>query len=371
MRLAPGQSQNRLSVEARPLHGCRSLRWRCGLRLGAQPPEPPAGGRPPPDPPICVKRPGGRPPGPPVATRRSQLNPNLAIALCLAFTLIVLAGCRREAPPSPDLASNLADLGTFAPPMRVVSLAPNVTELVFALGAGDRLVGVTRFCDWPPEALPIAKVGGFIDPSIETIVGLAPDLVVAMTNSGSKDAVAALERYGIRTLWLRIDDLEGTRQSFAILGQALGVESRAKSALAAFDAAIAAETARIPAGRPKPRTLITLDHRPLVVAGPGTFVDDLVRLAGGVNAAGGAKVSYPQWSAEALLEEKPEVIVDAWMGSADDDAVDRWRQMTTIPAVRDGRLYRWRDPRILRPGPRLPGALHALVDLLWGTPSER
>ena len=228
----------------------------------------------------------------------------------LAVILLLLGGCRRDASPPPGRASNLADLGTFAPPKRVVSLAPNVTELVYALGAGDRLVGVTRFCDWPPEAAKVKKVGGFIDPSIETIVGLAPDLVIAMTNSGSKDAVAALERYGIRTLWLRVDDLEGTRRSFEILGKALGVEDRAKAELAAFDAAIARETARIPKGRAAPRTLVTLDHRPLVVAGPGTFVDDLLRLAGAVNAAGGAAVAYPQWSAEALLAEKPDVIVE-------------------------------------------------------------
>ncbi len=290
--------------------------------------------------------------------------------------LPMAVSCRKPAPPSdattaPGAPHNLAALGQFPAPSRVVSLAPALTELVYALGAGDRLVGVTRFCDFPAEARALPKIGGFLDPSVEAILAARPELVLVATNSGTEAIVRRLEAEGLRVLWLRLDGLNDVRTGLEVVAEALGRPEVGRTLRTALDRRIASVTARIPHGARRPRTLVVVGHRPLIVAGPGTWLDELVTLAGGQNAAADANRPYPQWSAEVLLERRPEVILDVSMGGETDLAraeLDRWRALTAIPAVRDHRIHSVPDDRLLRPGPRVADALELLVRLLGPTP---
>lgn len=287
-----------------------------------------------------------------------------SIRLVLVASL-ALAACKRapEAPDTYALASNAALLPPAPAPSRVVSLAPNLTEYLFALGAGDRVVGVTRFCDWPPEAATRPKVGGFVDLDFETVLGLSPDLVVAVKNSGNRDFVRRLEEVGVRVYWTELtteDDVFRVARELATL---LGRPTDGTALVADLHARIAALEARL-AGAPPRRVLVVYGHRPLVVAGGGSFADALIRRAGGVNAAGASRLAYPAWSMEEVVDAAPDVIIDNTMVPGSEEGGLDWARWTSIPAARDGRVYTLGASSTMRPGPRLPEALAELARLV-------
>jgi iron complex transport system substrate-binding protein len=280
------------------------------------------------------------------------------LSVCIAVALST--GCRKS--PKEVTAQDGQSVA------RIVSTAPNLTEITFALGAGEKLVGVTRYCDYPAAAQKITRVGGYLDPSVEKIVALKPDLVLLTVRASSQTLAQALARFQIPVSSLPLDTLLDVRHSFSVLGKAIGKVEEAARLTAAFDAAIKDQIARIPKGVAPPRIVVIIGHRPLIVAGKGSFIDDLLKLAGGYNLAQSSNQPYPQWSAETLLREKPEVIIDAWMGGSNKTASnvpDRWRSMTGIPAVKNGRVHRVADDRLLRPGPRLTEALASIITLLY------
>ena len=298
--------------------------------------------------------------------------------LTAALILVCLTcGCKKAPSQAeqqrPERLSNANDLTLSTGVQRIVSLAPSLTEFLFDLGVGDRVVGVTRYCNYPKAATQIDQVGGYLDPSVETILRMKPDLVIAMTNPSLKKRLHTLQKNGIQVLWLSVQTISEVRQSYNILGKALGIENKATKRLAAFDAAMATQSRRIDPESAPPKTLIVLGHRPLVVAGPGTFPSELLTKAGAQSAVPAGSQAYPRWSAETLLKHSPEVIIDAWMGDeASVIAKDRWRTMNHISAVQNNRIYRLRSDSLLRPGPRLPEAMRELIDLIHprSTPSK-
>ena len=285
------------------------------------------------------------------------LGAGLALFACRAETGDELPSHYRD-------PSNASRLTLSAPPARIVSLAPNLTELLFALGAGPRVVGVTRYCDEPAAAKTRTRVGGFVDLDFETVLSLRPDLVVAVKNSQNRDFVRRLEEAGVRVYWTALvseeDVFRVTSELAALLGRgAAGDELRSTVREALSD------VERRVAGAPGRRVLLVFGYRPLVVAGPGTFADALIRRAGGRNVAAGSLMSYPSWSVEEVVRAAPDVIIDAYMGTgAEGDAGALWSDLTSIPAVRHGRIGRLQTSAILRPGPRLPEALDAVARLI-------
>ena len=250
-------------------------------------------------------------------------------------------------------------------PSRVVSLAPAITEIIHAVGAGEALVGVTRYCDYPPEVTELPKVGGFVDPDLEAILALRPDLVVGMA-AGDPDIQGKLERAEIPYLFVRMDTFDQTYRGIRALGEALGHAEQAADLVGRMRrqvhkvSASAQERARGDA----PEVLFVLGHKPLVVAGPETFGDELITLAGGANAAAGLEGSYPKLDLERVLAMDPDVIVDAAMVPGEGSNLDFWEKRAGLEAVESGRVHAWSEAALLRPGPRLVEALRSFVRAL-------
>jgi len=244
---------------------------------------------------------------------------------------------------------------------RIVSLAPNLTEILFALDLGDRIVGVTDHCDYPTEALEKTRVGGFVNPNLEAVVGLEPDLVVATPNVGNKNTVLQLRKLGIEFLIVDPDSLEGLWTTIRVLGERAGVPERGKALAARLSGEVEAVRARL---EPLPRvsTLMVFSREPLIVAGPDTFFDELLRTAGGDNIAADAGTQFPQFSLEEVVRQGPAVIIDSAMGAG--DGWDFWKRWGSIPAVRDGRVCSPPTDVITRPGPRVAEGIRLLAACL-------
>lgn len=247
-------------------------------------------------------------------------------------------------------------------PRRLVSLAPSVTEILFALGLGDRVAGVTDFCDYPPAAKTKPRVGGYAEPSLEALVALKPDLVVASADSTKPQLVHRLESLGVPVYVVYPRTYREVAQTIRTLGRVTGA-LRAGEALAASLEDTARRTQAAVAGRPRPRVLLCVMVRPLVVAGPGTFVDDLIRLAGGVNVVPRGPSHYPTWGPEALLAHDPDVIV-VTPHPGDPDPRTAFGKWPELRAVRTRRLQTVEANWVQRPGPRLVEGLRALASAL-------
>ncbi len=244
---------------------------------------------------------------------------------------------------------------------RVVSLTPAVTETVFALGFGDRLVGVSTYCDYPPEAAKIDRVGTFVTPAVERIVAKQPDLVIAEPNIGNRNPVEALRRLGLEVLIVDPDSIAQTKATFRTIAARLGAPERGTALVAKVDAEIEAVAEALRGVSPR-TTLFVVGRRPLIVAGSGTLQDELLGLAGGTNVGRAGGDGWPHLSLEAVIAAAPEVIIDASMGSDGEDEEARafWGSFASIPAVRNGRVIVYGGGEVFRPGPRLGAALRSI-----------
>lgn len=293
---------------------------------------------------------------------RIDSRPVATLALLAAGVLGACGGGADSPSPAPA-----------APARRVVSLAPSHTELLFALGAGDAVVGVTTFCDRPPEALARPRVGDAKTVSLETVAALEPDLVV-VNAAATAEALGPL-RARVRVLPVPTDSLPELLEAVTVLGEAVGRADRARALRAEMEAALEAARRR-GAGRARTRVLLVVQREPFVVAGGGSYVDALLRALGYENAAGDLGQPWPSLSAEAVLARAPDAVVDAALGPAGragDGAAVRsfWARYPMLPAVRDGRVRALADEAALRPGPDVAGALRALEESVAPAPAGR
>jgi iron complex transport system substrate-binding protein len=233
---------------------------------------------------------------------------------------------------------------------RVVTVAPSLTETVLALGAREVLVGVSRF-DEAPEVKALPRVGGFVDPSVETIVSLTPHLVVVQKSPGNQKPVEKLASLGVPVLALSLTTVADAVEAMKTLGAVLGRAAQAKALVTALDEARATERAMAPK---TPRSvLFVYGFSPLVVAGPGSFAAELLADCGASNAVKSAAASaYPVWSREQLLAHPPEVLVDASDSSEGREAIRALVPKVTWVALENKDL--------LHPGPSLARALGPL-----------
>jgi len=251
---------------------------------------------------------------------------------------------------------------------RVVSISPSTTEAAFAIGAGEVVVGRSKYCDYPPEAARLPIVGGFADPNLEAILGLAPTLVIGARGPAGPAIEQALNAHGIATLFPETESLAQIEDLLTELGKRLHYEAGAAAAVGAIEADRKRVTAAV-AGRAKVRAVFLFDISPIYAAGPGGFPDELLREAGAINLVdkGGA---YPTLDLERLLALDPEVILD---GAADGTegpsriaalrGAPGWRDLR---AVREGRVRQVNAATVLRPGPRIGQGLIALARALHG-----
>ena len=246
-----------------------------------------------------------------------------------------------------------------APVRRLVSLAPSVTEVIYGLGAGDRLVGVCGQCDYPDAVTRLPRVGGYLAPSVEAVLGARPDLVVVVPSPGNREAVRAIERAGVRVLVVKDRTLEDLWPQIRALAAALDIADAGERLVATVSAGLESVRRRV-AGLPRQRALLVVGHSPLVVAGRGTLQDELLTLVGGVNVAADAGGAWPQVSLELVVDRAPEVILDAAMGT-EEGGRELFAALTTVPAVRDGRIVAVRDDALFRAGPRVAAAASTLA----------
>jgi iron complex transport system substrate-binding protein len=253
-------------------------------------------------------------------------------------------------------------------PSRIVSLAPSVTEILFAIGLDREIVGVTDFCNYPKAAKSRPRVGGFKGKSLEAIVALGPDLVIGTRDGNEAPLMATLDRLNIPVLSLEPATLSGVIDSVRRIGAATGRVDEAEALARDMEARLEFVRTRVQ-GRPPVRVLFVYGRDPLVLAGPETFADDMIRLSGGVNAAADARMPYPRFSMEAVLARTPEVIVEGRMGDEGGEAklaeaMNFWGRFESLPAVANGRVTLIDEDLIARPGPRLFDGLIALARVL-------
>jgi len=256
-------------------------------------------------------------------------------------------------------------------PTRIVSLAPSVTEMLFAIGAGDQLVGVTQFCNYPPEALKKPKVG-YANPNLESLVELQPDLVVGPNEFLKPDVVLKLDQLKIPLFVLAEKNIEDIFAHIQTLGRMLDRSTTANAVAMDLRQQIAQIRQRTET-LPPVRVLYLLHSQPLITVGPGSFIDQLIVLAGGVNVAAKSGTSYPRLSMETVLEDDPEVLVFP-VGESEgisDSEQQAWRQWSTMTAVKQGRLHQIPSDLLNRPGPRIARGLELLATILHpnGMPS--
>jgi iron complex transport system substrate-binding protein len=250
-------------------------------------------------------------------------------------------------------------------PKRIVCLAPSATEFVFALGAGSRVVGVSRFADHPAAVRGLPRVGGFIDPNLEKIIELRPDLVIAVTNAAVLPVLLRLSKFKIPVLAVPGNSFADTFHAGLSIAKALGKksETRAKVMLREMKRDIENLSGQAQA-RKKWKVAFVYGHQPLVLAGPGSFADTILGL---LNAENIVKIrkSYPSYSLEQVLIDAPEVILDGVPSShgASRRALD-WSKFRSIPAVKTGRVHSLDAMSIFRAGPRIVEAMRMIDRVL-------
>jgi iron complex transport system substrate-binding protein len=258
-----------------------------------------------------------------------------------------------------------------AAPQRIISLVPAVTEMLFAFGAGDQVVGVSSFERYPPEAREKTSVGALVDPDVERILALRPDLVVVYGTQS--DLIARLTRANVPLFRYAHADLSDVTDTMRLVGARVGREDEAARVIAGIEGAIEDVRRRV-AGRPRPRTALVIGREPnalrgiYVSAGFG-FMHDMLEIAGGADAFADINRQSLQVSAEMMLARAPAVIVEAhppegWTPERLAREREVWSALTAIPAVRDGRVHILTDDRVLVPGPRLAQGIRLLAQTL-------
>lgn len=251
-------------------------------------------------------------------------------------------------------------MGQCATPRRIVSLSPAMTEMLFALGLGKRVVGDTVYCDYPPAARKVAKIGD-VNTNYEKVLALRPDLIVADAVA-NRVAVARLIQLRQPVLAVRATSILGVEQSLQRIGRATGTSHQANLVVAQMERKRRA-AALLAAHDPRhPKVLLVIQANPLWTAGANTFMGDLVARAGGVNIGAGVN-GYGAFSKEVVLANMPDVVIG---DSAVQSAFRADPVFRALPAVRQGRFFSPSDPNLLtRPGPRLADGLLQLARALY------
>ena len=248
-------------------------------------------------------------------------------------------------------------------PKRIVSLAPSVTETIFALGFGHRLVGVTTYCDYPAAAKQLPKIGSFTNPSLEAIVAKRPDLVIGVTSATDPARAREIEHLGMKLRLISLDRVRDVLQSIVTIAKLLGAPQAGATLTNNIEAQIERTKDRVAPARRRP-TLLAVGLRPLVAVGGKNYLDELITLAGGANIAGGATQPWLNLPDEYIVAKAPQVIIEAGMGSDRGQPAKHWRDLQSIPAVREGRVYAYPSDKILRPGPRIGEGLEEIARMI-------
>ena len=285
----------------------------------------------------------------------------------LLFVIIALIAISAYQPikPSNNVLNN--------EPQRIISLAPSITETVYALGLGDKVVAVTDYCDYPSDVLSLAKVGGFINPNLEAIVALQPDLVILLANQTK--TVEQLQQLNIPLLTVRNTTLNDIQQAISLIGQQTQHQTQAQQLLDDIELQINTIQQHV-AELQQPRVMIAIGHsigseqiESIYIAGQHDFYNDLITLAGGQNVYQDKKIKVPSLSTEGILQLNPQVILDIFPEADDHDAkldqvLQQWQNLKYVDAVKNNRVHIIEQDYATIPGPRVFQLLKQMAQLI-------
>lgn len=284
----------------------------------------------------------------------------------IACALLLLTGCLWAGSPQAASWTDAVQRKVELPsaPQRIVSLAPGVTETLFALGLEPQIVGVTRFCDYPQQARSKPQVGDYTNPNLEAILLQRPDLVFLSADAATPALLAKMENLGLPVYVVYPNDLNATLQMLRAIGEVTGKAAAGEKLARNLTDTLTKVQAAVK-GRKRPKVLFCVMVQPLTVAGPATMVGDLIKAAGGENVVPDGTVRYPTWNYEALLVADPDlIIVSPHPGTP--NPVDLFTSWTELSAVRNRRIISVEPDQVHRPGPRLPLGLTALAEAFHG-----
>jgi iron complex transport system substrate-binding protein len=251
---------------------------------------------------------------------------------------------------------------------RIVSLSPNLTEIIFALGLGDKVVGVSSDSDWPAEANSKPKVGTFWQPNTEVIIAAKPDLVVCETFLQQNETAQVLKRAGVNVLALRVETIDELFAAIRSIGQAAGCSEKAEQLADSLKEQLD-QTREASSSLKKVKVLWVIQTEPVRVAGVSTFVNEIIELAGGQNAISPTGDQYPSISTEEIIGCAAEVIIQSAMGPEDmakqqESAEKFWSRFSNLPAVKNKRIYVINPDTVLRLGPRVAEGAQTVAQCL-------
>jgi len=290
---------------------------------------------------------------------RGPMRGRAACAVLIAAAL-VLAAAQARAFTVVDMLGREVRLP--GPPRRIVSLVPSATELIYALGGEDRLVGRTDFCDYPPAAKEKPSVGGMISPSLETIATLKPDVVIATTSGNRLETFTRLEQLGIPVYAVHAHRIAEMLDVTRRLAELTGRQAALATLVSGLESRLFA-VANAVRPYPRPRVLYVLWPEPLLVPASGALLTELITLAGGDSITANERGDYPRFSIEAAVVRAPEVILLAshGSGSAPPIAKDKWERLTSLPAVKSKRVHAIDGSLAHRYGPRVVDGVETLA----------
>ena len=283
-------------------------------------------------------------------------------AILLVFALLLAAGCGDERTRAPESAVR---------PARIISLSPSVTEILSGIGAFDRVVAVSDYCEYPKEVERLPRVGGWNNPNLEQIASLRPDLVI-FADAQAQFVRDKIEGMGIRTLSVPSRTLDDALKSIELVGDATGNAEDAKKLLTNTRSIL--ETVRLKTERlPRRRVLCVVDRVPgtlrdLYTASEGSFIEQLIEVAGGESIAPPARAGWGKLQKEAVVSLDPEIIIDLMMqkseGQLAEDTQAVWRELPNLRAVREGRVYAVRDTSLIHPSQFVGNAARRFAEII-------
>lgn len=299
-------------------------------------------------------------------SRESSFFGRAIVFACLSFCAFALINCKIENPqtkteaPTREMTDDLGRRVKIPVKIeRAVSLAPNLTEIVFAVGAGDKLVGVTTFCNYPEEAKKIQKIGDTLNPNLENIIASKPQIVLVSMASQMENFTKTLHEQGIVYFVTNPNDLEGIYKSIHTIGEIFGRDDAGHATIDSLQKRVADVEAKTKETAPV-KTFVQIDKESLYTIGKESFITDLLARAGGISATADLPTAYPKLSKETALALNPDAIIlsESPDNPAPNDA------FKNSPAARNSKVFKVNADLLSRPGPRIVDALEQIARAL-------
>jgi len=290
---------------------------------------------------------------------------NLSLTILVILSLWNCSCSKRESGQNKQQVEIVDDMGrkiTFdKSPTRIISLAPSVTEMLFAIGAGDHIVGVTNYCDYPQEVKFKTRIGGMTNPNYEKIIELNPDLIIMTVEGNTKEDFNKLEQLGMKIFVMNPRNFNGISSSILDIGKITGYERNAEELVSQLRTR-EENVRRLVETLSKPKVLVLISLNPIMTAGSNTFVNEMVETAGGINIAGTEPIPYPQFSREEILKRNPDVILaPSDLMLSVEQIINAYPEWKMLRAVKDKRVFLIEANLMQRPGPRFIDGLEEIT----------